>query len=209
MKKKIFYLLAVFVFSISGTAFAAKPAVAVMDFGIHKGAVTSDVNIDNTDKAASVYIIERLVENNWFTVIEKELVEKQIEAENLNTTGLIDPDTAKRLGELLHAKYIVYGNVVDVSTSETGTAIASNGVNICTVKSHIILRVMDADTGYIVAAAKGEGKSKSSYVAAGNKAAGVVKIGTITVSQDSVHNAVQKAAYMAVDKLAKSLGQIK
>ena len=80
-----------------------------------------------------------------------------------------------------------------------------SGVTVGTTKAHVILRMMDVSTGDIVMAAKGEGKSKTSYVKAGTKAVGYISIGTKKVTQDSVHNAVQKAAYEAVDILADRL----
>ena len=57
---------------------------------------------------------------------------------------------------------------------------------------------MDIETGDIIMAVKGEGKSKSSYVKAQtrNIFTGVktLKIGNMTVTMDSVHNAIAKAA---------------
>jgi hypothetical protein len=40
------------------------------------------------------------MESDHFIVMDKELIAKQLKDENLNTVGLIDPDTAKRIGEL-------------------------------------------------------------------------------------------------------------
>ena len=56
--------------------------------------------------------------------------------------GLIDPDGAKKIGEVLNVHYLVYGNVTDVSI-----AVEKALVNVTTVKAHIVLRIMDVDTG--------------------------------------------------------------
>ena len=185
-----------------------KPVVAVMDFGTHKGALTSDIKLVHAEKASCDYIIDRLMESDHFIVMDKELIAKQLKDENLNTVGLIDPDTAKRIGELLHARYLIYGNVNDVSLSETGTKVdmsIGGGVTVTTVKSHIIARMMDVTTGDIVMAAKGEGKSKSTFVKVKSQPVGTIMIGTCKVTQDSVHNAIQKAAYATVDVLVERL----
>lgn len=183
--------------------------VAVMDFGTRPGATPSEININNAEYASSEYIINGLMNKHCFNIMDKDMVMQQLKAEHLTTVGLIDPDTAKRIGDLLHTRYIIYGNVTNVSISDTGTQIMTNiggGVNICTVKAHMIARVMDVETGDILMAVKGDGKSKSSFVRlhAGNGFTGVkvLKIGTVTVTMDSVHNAIAKAAEDVATRMA-------
>lgn len=183
--------------------------VAVMDFGTRPGATPSEININNAEYASSEYIINGLMNKHCFNIMDKDMVMQQLKAEHLTTVGLIDPDTAKRIGDLLHTRYIIYGNVTNVSISDTGTQIMTNiggGVNICTVKAHMIARVMDVETGDILMAVKGDGKSKSSFVRlhAGNGLTGVkvLKIGTVTVTMDSVHNAIAKAAEDVATRMA-------
>ena len=198
---------------LSSQCFAAAIAkdanVAVMDFGTSPGATPSEININNAEYASSEYIINGLMNKHCFNIMDKDMVMQQLKAENLTTVGLIDPDTAKRIGDLLHTRYIIYGNVTNVSISDTGTQIMTNiggGVNICTVKAHMIARVMDVETGDILMAVKGDGKSKSSFVRlhAGNGLTGVkvLKIGTVTVTMDSVHNAIAKAAEDVATRMA-------
>ena len=180
--------------------------VAVMDFGTHPGAVPIDINVLNVGKAASEYVINYLFESKTLDIMDRFMVEDVIAEEKLNTTGLIDPDTAKRIGELLNAKYIIYGNVNDVTLSDVGTQIGVSGVTICTVKSHLIVRMMNVETGDIICASKGEGKSKSSYVKIKGGNIATVTIGKAKVTQDSVHNAIQKASDQAVAILLDRLG---
>lgn len=189
-------------------AIAKDANVAVMDFGTRPGATPSEININNAEYASSEYIINGLVNKHCFNIMDKDMVMQQLKAEHLTTVGLIDPDTAKRIGDLLHTRYIIYGNVTNVSISDTGTQIMTNigGVNVCTVKAHMIARVMDVVTGDILMAVKGDGKSKSSFVRlhAGNGLTGVkvLKIGTVTVTMDSVHNAIAKAAEDVATRMA-------
>lgn len=186
-------------------ALLSHPLVAVMDFGTHKGATTADINLTAAEKASCDYIIERLVEDGRIEVMDREMMQDKLEAEQLNTTGLIDPDTAKRIGAILGVRYIVYGNVTDMSASETGTTVMASGVKLLNVKSHIIARLMDVETGDILMAAKGEGKSTSSLTKIGTEELGTITIGTKKVSQESVHNALQKAAYAATDTMLERL----
>ena len=171
-------------------------SVAVMDFGTHPDAVPIDINIFNAGKASSEYVIDSLVKSNKFDVMDRFMVEDKIKAEHLNTTGIIDSDTARRIGQILGAKYIIYGNVNDVTLSDFSTSVIGTGATVCTVKSHLILRMMNVETGDIICVAKGEGKSKS-----GKSSVVLIEVGNAKVSQDSVHNALKNAAKQTVDVL--------
>lgn len=206
MFKKIL-LATTMALAVTANCFAAAiskdATVAVMDFGTRPGATPAEINLQNAEYTSSAYIVNGLINKHCFTIMDKDMVMQQLKAEHLQTTGLIDPDSAKRIGQLLHTRYIVYGNVTNVSVSDTGTKVLGGfgtgiGINVCTVKAHILARVMDVETGDIVMAVKGEGKSKSSFVKAqtGNMFTGVqtLKIGTATVTMDSVNNAIARAA---------------
>ena len=199
---------------VLSNAFAAQAAmiekdavVAVMDFGTHPGAASSDIALANAEGTTSEYVIARLINDGKMVVMDKENVRNQLEANNVKLTGLIDPDSAKVIGDVLNCQYIVYGNVNDVSVSNTGMKMlgpVGGNVNVCTVKSHVITRIMNVHDGTIVMEAKGEGVSKSSYTDI-HSLQGGIQIGTVTVTQESVHNALQKAAFNAVDILTQRL----
>ena len=207
MKK--FFAVLIILLGMSTNAFAKgiveDSKIAVMDLGTHEGAVPFEINIFNAGKAASEYLIQRLATFGKFDVMDRTLVEHKIRAAKLNTTGLIDPDTAKEIGKILDVNYLVYGNVNDVTLSETGANTAGVGVDISTVtvKAHIIVRVMNIETGEIISAAKGEGKSKGSFVRVKANPVATLSIGRTKITQDSVHNALQQAAFQTVDILVK------
>lgn len=194
----IFFLISA---SVKAAEIPEGAKVAVMDFGTHPHAVTIDINILNAGQAAHEYILQRLFESHKMDIMDKDLFAAQIAEQNLNTTGLIYHDTAQKIGKILGVDYIIYGNVNDVTLSEIGTQVGIGGVTICTVKSHIIARIMNVETGEIISAAKGEGKSKSSFVKVSGGEVLTVEVGTTKVTQDSVHNALQKAAFQTVDVL--------
>lgn len=198
-------MLVIPVWQVEAKGLTGKPVVAVMDFGRHVGAATADIILDNADKTSTDYIIEALVETDKYDVVDKDLLAEKLTQENLNTTGIVDPDTAKRIGEIMGVRYIIYGNVNDVTGSSTGVQIYASGADVHTVKAHIIARMMDVTTGDIVMAAKGEGKSKSSLAKIGTDGFGYITIGTARISQVSVHNSIKKAAYAMVDKLTERL----
>ena len=200
----VFLLIMIFA-PVEAVEQVSRPAVAVMDFGSHVQTATDEIVLENSDKTATDYIIEALVESGKYDVVDKDLLAEKLAQENLNTKGIVDPDTAKRIGEILGVRYIIYGNVNDVTGSSTGVQIYNNGTDVYTVKAHIIARMMDVTTGDIVMAAKGEGKSKSSLTKVGADSLGYITVGTARISQVSVHNSIKKAAYAMVDKLTDRL----
>lgn len=195
-------LLFVFISHASAEGILGCPKVAVMDLGVY----ASNLDLEGAGKTAGEYVAYYLTGDERLTVAERDLMQEKIKAEGLNTEGIIDPEAAQRIAALLGADYLVYGNITDVSVSDTGTTVQGvGGVTIGTTKAHIVLRMMDVTTGDIVMAAKGEGKSKTSYVAVNSKGVGFIAIGSCTVTYDSVHNAIQKAAADAVNVLAARL----
>ena len=203
----IILLTTLMVLVFGRTAWAAdvtvKPTVAVMDFSNYEGGATHDINLTGVGRMVSDYIIEALTDSGQFEVSDKDVPAGQLTAENLNVVGTIDPDTARRLGEILGVKYIIYGNVNGVSGDSFIIEVMLNGANIHTVEARIIACLMEVETGDIVAVARGEGKSKSSLVKAGKEGIGYIAIGSKKISQVSVHNAVKKAAYNMVDVLVR------
>ncbi len=202
MKKfLITILLALSVFAPCSAAKIEQGAtVAVMDFGTHPGAVPIDIDIFNAGKAVCEYLINSLITSGKLTIMDRTMVEDKIKAANLNVTGIIDPDTARKLGQILGVKYIIYGNVNDVTISEVSGSIAGTNVSVCTVASNLILRLMNVETGEIVAVAKGGGKSKS-----GKGSTLILQVGNVKITQDSVHNSLQKAALSTVENLLVKL----
>lgn len=207
MKKFLSSVLMAVLLSISGSAFAIDRSsdIAIMDFGTRPGASEAEINVNNAEYVTSEYIIDRLVDDKCFQVKEKDFVMEQINAADISTVGIIDPDTAKRIGKMLNVRYILCGNVANVSLSETGGALGGTGLTKNTVQAHIVGRVMDTETGSILYMVKGTGKSASTYTKVKGIVGGTLAFGTVQVTQDSVHNAIQKAAYAMVDELNKKI----
>ena len=160
---KILILILMLITSTAEAAMIDKSAkIAVMDLGTHKGISDTEVDLMNAEIASSEYIINRLSSYD-FNVIDKDFVKDKLQTENLNTIGLINPDTAKRIGEILGVKYIVYGNIlsVTVKTDEDTYKEALTMSETTTFIARIVLRIMDIENGKIIMASKGEGSSDS------------------------------------------------
>lgn len=207
MKRILLSLIMMTMILISSTSYAIErnSIIAVMDFGTRPGASDNEISLNQAEYITSEYVIDRLVNDKCFQVIEKDFVMEQIKQANIKTAGLIDPDTAKIIGKILKVKYILYGNITNVSLSDVGTSIGGTGLTKSTVTAHIVGRVMDVDNGSILYMVKGDGKSASTFTKVLGVFGGTISFGTYKVTQDSVHNAIQKAAYAMVDELNKKL----
>lgn len=200
--KKIFAVCLMFVsiFSATEAAILEKDSeIAVMDFGILKREMEENLSLKDVGLMTSDYIIERFIDRKYFNVIDRPHLLEKLQNENLITVGSIPPDDAKKIGEILMVRYLIYGNVADVSLAEDNEAV----VTVNTVKARIIARIIDVQTGKILMAAKGEGKSESALVNLDGEA--TVTIGTKRVSQVSVHNSLKKAAFQVTDILIERL----
>ena len=185
MKTLILIFTALMTFSsITEAALIDKNAmIAVMDLGNHKSNAELDFDLVNAEKSASEYIIQGLNKHN-VNIIDKELIQDELKKKNLNTSSIIDPDTAKQIAEILNIDYIVYGNVVSVTLEEKDK-----------VTARIVARIMEVKTGKIIMAAKGMGKSESS----------LFTVRDDNANQENIHNALKKAAFQSVDIFVERL----
>lgn len=204
----IFYNTPVSAYKLPILLYEDHPSLAVMDFGVNHEGTSVSIDLCNAEYLTSDYIIARCVENKRFFVKERDVVQKKLESENISTVGIIDSERAQKIGRILGVRYIIYGNVTDVGVSDTETKLSSKmfvNVTVGKVKAHIVARFMDVETGRILMAVRGEGESSSSNVNMSHKTGVGVVIGTYTVPQESVHNALKKAAFDVVDKLEVEL----
>jgi TolB-like protein len=110
--KKFALLISVLVFSVllpcSGKADFTRTKVAVLDFQL-KGEKHDTADMD---KIVAEWLITALVKDGRFEVVDRGLLKKALEEENLGVNGLVDKTSVKKLGELLGIKVIISGSVM-------------------------------------------------------------------------------------------------
>ena len=209
--ERIFLLIMVLVMCLTSTseAFSNKDNLAVMDFGSRPYATSAEVRTQDLGGAASDYFIHALLKNG-FGVVDKDIATEQILG--ISANGIVEPNAAKKIGEILGVRYILYGNVSNVSLSDITVEVEDDSyegsVTLCTVKAHVIARIMDVQSGNVVMMFKGDGASKSTYVEAG-KHGNVIAVGSGRVTLDSVNNAIQKATLEIVGKMSAKCTETK
>ncbi len=109
--------------------------------------------------ASADILVTELAKTDRFILIERQKLEKIMQEQKLGMTGVVDPDTAAKVGRVLGAAAIVTGAVSefgvktegsDALIAETKRQIAEAGVDV---------RIIDAETSQILYAESGHGKA--------------------------------------------------
>lgn len=148
MKKYFILLLALVVLSVSNICSASlmEDPMAILPFGT-KLTVESNIRISDTEDARSV-IEEELMDIASFNLITRTEINRMCEELRFQQSDLVNPDTTARLGQLLGAKYLFITNI-------TGMSREGNTHNV-----HLTSKIIELETGRILAAGRGTGKSK-------------------------------------------------
>ncbi|WP_433975217.1 CsgG/HfaB family protein [Tunturiibacter lichenicola] len=143
-----------------------------------------DVSPDAKQKAASQFgmqndlgatlsdlIINRLVADGKFIVIERAALDKIIKEQNFSNSDRADPSTAVKLGKIAGVDAIVIGSITqfggESSKKATNIPIRIHGLNVplansqktSTVTVGVTARMIDTSSGSILASATGSGTS--------------------------------------------------
>ncbi len=109
-----------------------KPKVAVLALPYHNG-------IENNGSAiVAERLITQLAQIKGIRLIERTLLRKLLEEHALSETGILDGNSTKEIGKILGVDIIVSGTLIDLGAEKT----------------EVNARVLDAQTGAILAAAR-------------------------------------------------------
>jgi curli biogenesis system outer membrane secretion channel CsgG len=154
-----------------------KRRVAVLDFNY--GTVTASVQAifgTNQDigKGISDLLIDKLVNDGTYRVIERAAIAKIMTEQNFSNSNRSDPSTAAQIGKLLGVDTIIIGDITqfgrddhNISSGAMGSTLSKFGVG--SVGLHkakavvaITARMVDVNTGEILASSTGTGSSQRS-----------------------------------------------
>ncbi|MBN1849281.1 MAG: hypothetical protein JW932_11925 [Deltaproteobacteria bacterium] len=135
MKKIILLavLLFIFVLTFCATADAEfkRTKIAILDFETQgEGFNESDMG-----KVVAEWLITALVKNGRFDVVERRLLEKILGEQRLHMSGMVDQNSAAKVGKLLGVKIIISGSVVKFQNTMEANA-----------------RIIDVESASIIAA---------------------------------------------------------
>lgn len=233
MKKLLLLLLVTACLLLHGTCLAGLndyPRVAVLD--VTNDSMVADINVNDT-KSVTNYVIEALLDSGRFNVMERSQLQALAREHHLNMTGLVDISTSPQIGKMLGVEYLVISNIASISNKEGVVGYehstyggASNNQH--QVIANITARIVEVQTGRIVLAAHGSGRSTSTnteivfnkrkrdryQTTSTDPLTGLedvedadsitttthtIKLGSETFSSVQVHNALYKAVVDTVD----------
>lgn len=154
-----------------------KKRIAVMNF--EYGTVSTSVaQIFGTNqdigKGIADMLVDRFVNDGVFSVIERKALDKLIAEQNFSNSDRADPSSAARIGKLLGVSAIVIGSITQFGRDDKSTNIGGGAVGGITGRFgvggvgkreskavvQITARLVDVNTGEILASAPGLGESK-------------------------------------------------
>ena len=97
-----------------------------------------------------------------FSVVERQKLELVMKEQGLSSAGVLDPQSAAKVGRLLGVKYILTGGIDTFTLNKTGAAIGRLGVggSVVTAQTSINMRFIDTTTAERVVSLSGEGEVK-------------------------------------------------
>ena len=115
------------------------PSIAVLNF-------TSTVPTRIADQFPEL-LSNVLINSGKFSVLERSKLHAVMAEQNLGVSGLVDPNTAVTLGNLIGAQFLVVGNVNDFSSQEM--RFSGYGVhNVTTIyRTNISVKILETKTG--------------------------------------------------------------
>lgn len=157
----------------------AKRRVAILPF--EYGAVRSTVGTVDVGKGITTLLITKLVNDGTFTVIERQILDQILKEQNFSVSDRADQSSAIKIGKLLSVDAIIVGTVThfgfEKSSMNVGAAASAAGryipyvggfgfgglkVKKGKVKVAIDARIVNTQTGEILAACHGDGVSSRS-----------------------------------------------
>ena len=167
--------------STSATAPAPAPSgpkkrVAVLnfDYGTVKTEVIQLFGSDqDVGKGISDLLVQKLVQDGQFSVIERNAIDKVLAEQNFSNSDRADANTAAKIGKVLGVDAIITGSITQFGRDDKHTNVGGGGhsnpwtggfgkLGISKSKAivNVSARIIDANTGEILAAVTGSGESE-------------------------------------------------
>lgn len=159
-------------------------------------------------KGVADELVTALLATNRFRLIERAEIDRVLEEQNLGKGGVVDPQSAAKIGKILGAQYLVMGRITEFSTKEDDDLLANPnhhnpmGMRIARTTSRVAIdaRLVDATTVEILASVTGTGKKATVNLGLITKEGGV-----LFGDKDFKKSDLGKALRQAVNSVARQL----
>jgi curli biogenesis system outer membrane secretion channel CsgG len=220
----LFSLLVVSGAVLRGQAAPVKHRIAVLDFNYATVMSTSQAVFGtqvDIGKGISDMLIDRLVNDGTFRVIERNQIDKIINEQNFSNSNRADPSTAAKIGHILGVDAVIVGDITQFGRDDQSKNIGAmagkwgSGFGLGHVGTHkakaevaITARLIDTNTGEILASATGKGESQRSgtdLLGGGAGTGGFGAGGAGMNSSNFAQTIIGEATTAAVTQLAQGL----
>ena len=175
--------------------FEDRPIAAIMPFAYHVDEYPQyEKNISGIADALAV----DLLKTNKIRLVERSRVDTVLKEITLGQTGIIDAAKASQAGKQLGAQQVILGSIVALSIREEGRSVKIAEKTTRWVEIEAEARLVDVETGELLAAGKASNK-----VSSAEKHAFGGKIGKLATPESLVQQALEGLG----EKLAKDLAK--
>lgn len=200
-----------------------KKRVAVLnfDYGTVRSGIAAIFGTDvDVGTGISDMLVEELVKGGQYSVIERKALDKLLAEQNFSNSDRADPATAARIGRLLGVDAIIVGSITQFGRDDRqvglggfGRSLGRYGLGGTSVRSAkavvaVTARLVNVETGEILAVATGNGESKrsgTSLLGAGG-GGGAAGGGVVDMRSSNFANTILgEATRHAVEQLAQQL----
>jgi curli biogenesis system outer membrane secretion channel CsgG len=115
---------------------------------------------DNLGQAAADELTTQLVQTGKFTVVERAQLDAILAEQNLGASGRVTPSTAAQIGKLLGVQLILTGSITQFSIERISMGFGGIGGTYSKAESKLDVRLINTETGEIMAVAEGEGNKR-------------------------------------------------
>ncbi|TFH00740.1 MAG: hypothetical protein E4H13_06690 [Calditrichales bacterium] len=156
----IFIILLIFVVHVTAQDMTGlKKRIAVVNFEDRAGYG------NNVGQGVADMLVTSLVESKNFIVIERTELDEVLKEQGLGQSGLVTPQSAAQVGQLLGVQMIVTGSITEFGTKQNkvggGFGGFNLGVSTSTARVAVDLRLINVNTGEIMMAKSAEGEDSS------------------------------------------------
>ncbi|MCX7920207.1 MAG: hypothetical protein N3A72_11520 [bacterium] len=208
MVKRVIVMVLLSASLLVSVSFSAPLKVAVLDFRNTSGyGGPWHIGGGIADMLATA-----LFKTNKFDVIERERIDLILKEQKFQQTDMVDESSAVEIGKLLGANVIITGNVTEFGVKRSGLdfdRFAPQGLRGLSVKTQTVrvaldARMIDVETGRLIAAESADASHSSGNIGIGIENTGLA-FGDKGFDETSAGKATREAVNKMVQKIVASL----
>jgi curli biogenesis system outer membrane secretion channel CsgG len=208
-----------------GSQAQQKKRVAVMnfDYATVQGSVSAIFGANqDIGKGIADMMVDKLVNDGTYSVIERKALDKILAEQNLSNSDRVDPTSAAKIGKVLGVDAIIIGSITQFGRDDKKTSVAGAGLGGLTGRFGlgglskndskavvaITARIVNTDTGEILASTNGRGESNrsgASLLGSGGSSAALGGGNFDMGSSNFANSILGEAVHSAVNNTAQQL----